>query len=103
MQYKYIDFLFPELITIEDFATIAPFVKILAHSKPGILQKEVLKSYAASVIIKRGAFIGMGSIILPGVVIGEESIIGAGSIVTKSIPAKSFAAGIPAKVIKKFR
>ena len=44
--------------------------------------------------------IGMGTIILPGVTIGEGAIIGAGSIVTRDIPAWSIAAGNPAKVLK---
>lgn len=40
--------------------------------------------------------------VLPGVTIGENSIIGANSVVTKSIPANSIAVGIPAKVIKQY-
>ncbi len=51
--------------------------------------------------IKRGAFIGGGCIILKGVTIGEESIVGAGSVVTKSIPAGEIWCGNPAKFIKK--
>lgn len=52
------------------------------------------------VIIKEGAFIGARSIILKGVTVGRHSIIGAGSVVTKSIPDNCIACGNPAKVIK---
>lgn len=53
------------------------------------------------IIIKSGAFIGGNTIILKGVTIGEKSIVGAGSVVTKSIPAREIWAGNPARFIKK--
>jgi acetyltransferase-like isoleucine patch superfamily enzyme len=55
----------------------------------------------APVIIKDGAFIGAHCIILKGVSIGEKSIVGAGSVVTKSIPDGEIWAGNPAKFIKR--
>lgn len=57
---------------------------------------------SSPVIIGDGCWIGEKVCILPGVVIGEKTIIGAGSIVTKSIPAYSVAVGNPARVIKKY-
>lgn len=56
----------------------------------------------ASVNIGEGVFLGNDVIILPGVDIGEKSIIGAGSVVSKSIPSYSMAVGNPCHVIKKF-
>lgn len=53
-----------------------------------------------SILIGEGAWIGANSTILPGVEIGVNSVIGAGAIVTKSIPDFSIAVGNPAKVIK---
>ena len=53
--------------------------------------------------IKKGASIGSSSTILCGVTVGENSIVGAGAVVTKDIPANSIAVGIPAKVIKKLK
>ena len=53
--------------------------------------------------IKTGAFIGSHCIILKGVTIGEESIIGAGSVVTKDVPDREIWAGNPAKFIRKLK
>jgi acetyltransferase-like isoleucine patch superfamily enzyme len=50
--------------------------------------------------IEKNCFIGAGSMILPGITIGEGSIVGAGAIVTKDVPPRSVVAGNPAKVIK---
>ena len=57
-------------------------------------------SNAQLVRLKRGCWIGANVIILPGVEIGENSVIGAGSVVTKSVPDFCVAVGNPAKVIK---
>ena len=54
------------------------------------------------VIIGNGCWIGEKTVILPGVTIGDKSIIGASSVVTKDIPAYCIAAGNPAKVIKSY-
>ncbi len=54
----------------------------------------------APVLIKQGCWIGQNVVIMPGVTVGELSIIGANSVVTKSIPDRSIAIGAPARVIK---
>jgi acetyltransferase-like isoleucine patch superfamily enzyme len=56
----------------------------------------------APILIKYGCWIGQNVVILPGVTIGECSIIGANSVVTTSIPARSIAVGAPARVIKQW-
>jgi len=56
----------------------------------------------APIRIKRGCWIGQNVVVLPGVTIGEYAIIGANSVVTKSIPARCIAVGVPARVIKKW-
>ena len=50
--------------------------------------------------IGRGSWIGQNVVVMPGVTIGEMAIIGANSVVTKNIPPKSIAVGVPAKVVK---
>jgi acetyltransferase-like isoleucine patch superfamily enzyme len=54
------------------------------------------------VVIKDGAHIGIGAIIMPGVTIGEGAVVGAGAVVVKDVPAYSVVTGIPAKVIRFF-
>lgn len=56
--------------------------------------------YADPVKIEDNCWIGAGSTICPGVTIGENSVIGAGSVVTKDIPANSIAVGNPCKVLR---
>ena len=58
------------------------------------------KTKTAPIIIKEGAFIGARCIVMKGVTIGTHSVIGAGSVVTKSIPDNCIACGNPAKVVK---
>jgi len=56
----------------------------------------------APIVIKRGCWIGQNAVILPGVTIGELTIIGANSVVTRDIPARCIAVGAPARVIRKW-
>lgn len=56
--------------------------------------------YADSVVIEDNCWIGAGVVICPGVTIGKNSVIGAGSVVTKNIPANSVAVGNPCRVLR---
>ncbi|HDS09283.1 MAG TPA: N-acetyltransferase, partial [Firmicutes bacterium] len=51
--------------------------------------------------VKKGASIGSGATILCGITIGENSVIGAGAVVTKDVPPNTTVAGVPARIIKK--
>jgi acetyltransferase-like isoleucine patch superfamily enzyme len=53
------------------------------------------------IVLKRNCWIGANSVILPGVTVGENSVVAAGSVVTKDVPADTVVAGVPARVIKK--
>jgi acetyltransferase-like isoleucine patch superfamily enzyme len=52
-------------------------------------------------LVKRGASIGSGAVLLCGITIGENALVGAGSVVTKDVPANAIVAGNPARVMKK--
>jgi len=52
-------------------------------------------------VVRRGASIGSGSTILSGIEVGEDAIVGAGSVVTRSVPAGTIVAGNPARVLRK--
>lgn len=58
--------------------------------------------HISPILIREGCWIGQNAVILPGVTIGEYSIIGANSVVNKSIPPRSIAVGSPARVIKRW-
>lgn len=85
------------LIKIGNNVTIAPQAYLLAHDA----STKTLINYTkiGSVTIEDNVFIGARALIMPGVTIEKNSIVAAGSIVTKSIPAGSIVAGNPAKVI----
>ncbi|WP_017292792.1 gamma carbonic anhydrase family protein [Geminocystis herdmanii] len=71
--------------------------------KPTILADYVTighKAVVHSAHIQRGCLIGIGAIVLDGVTVGEGSIIGAGCVVTKNVPARSLMVGIPAKKLR---
>ena len=52
-------------------------------------------------VVKRGASIGSGAVIVAGITIGENAMIGAGAVVTKDVPADTIVAGVPSRVIRK--
>ncbi|NEO27299.1 MAG: gamma carbonic anhydrase family protein [Kamptonema sp. SIO4C4] len=71
--------------------------------KPTVLGDYVTVGHRAvvhSATIERGCLIGIGAIILDGVRVGEGSIIGAGCVVTKDVPARSLMVGVPAKKVR---
>jgi acetyltransferase-like isoleucine patch superfamily enzyme len=94
-----------EGVTIEDDAFIGHSVTFINDSYPratignGRMQTEADWKVERTVV-KKGASIGSGSTILANVVIGEKAIIGAGSVVTKDVPANAIVAGNPAKVLR---
>lgn len=93
-------------ITLEDHVTVSNRVSLLTHINVGYPSHPLQVAYPTkegSVLIKRGAYIGTGAIILPGMTIGEESVVGAGAVVTKDIAARTVVGGVPARVIKKIR
>jgi acetyltransferase-like isoleucine patch superfamily enzyme len=70
-----------------------------ATNEAGQLQSEA-DWVCVPTVVKRGASIGSGAVLLCGVTIGENAMVGAGSVVTKDVPADSTVAGNPARIIK---
>jgi acetyltransferase-like isoleucine patch superfamily enzyme len=94
-----------EGVTIEDNVFIGHGVTFINDSYPrattpdGELQTEE-DWRVETTIVKRGASIGSGSTILSKVVIGENAIVGAGSVVTRDVPPNAIVAGNPAKILR---
>ena len=94
-----------EGVTIEDGVFVGHSVTFINDSYPrattedGAMQTE--KDWKVEkTLVKRGASIGSGSTILSNVVIGERAIVGAGSVVTRDVPANAIVAGNPARVLR---
>jgi len=91
-------------IMLHDSAVLAPRVSVLTHTNIGYSDHPLKMFYPESkgrVVFSEGSYAGCGSIILPGVTLGKMSVIAAGSVANRSVPEKSVAGGVPAKIIKK--
>ena len=87
-------------VTIGDRVQIASAVQILAADHP--LDPEVRRTVESGrpVVIEDDVWIGAGAVLVPGVTIGSRSVIGAGSVVTRDIPAGVVAVGNPCRVLR---
>lgn len=86
-------------ITLEDRVLIAPRVNLITINH--ILAPQSRRDTESRPIhICKNVWLGTGVTVMPGVTVGENTIIAAGSVVTKDIPSGVIAAGIPAKIIK---
>lgn len=91
-------------VILEDNVTLGQRVLILSHTNVGYKDHPLQKYFpkkSKEVILKNGCFIGAGTTILPGVIVGEKAFVAAGSVVTSNIPSNSVFAGVPAKLIRK--
>jgi UDP-2-acetamido-3-amino-2,3-dideoxy-glucuronate N-acetyltransferase len=85
----------PTGVTIEDNVFVGPNVTFTNDKYPKVRGEWRL----SPIIVKKGASIGGNSVILPGVTIGENALIGAGSVVTKNVPNNTVVAGNPAQIV----
>ena len=88
---------------LEDYVGWGPGARVLGSEHTGmppntpIIQTDLR---IAPVVVRRGADIGTGAILLPGVTVGEHALVGAGSVVTEDVPDYAIVAGAPARVLR---
>jgi len=85
----------PTGVTIDDDVFVGPNVSFTNDKYPRVKGEwKLLRTR-----VKKGASIGANSVILPGVTIGKEVLIGAGSVVTEDMPSRAIVAGNPARIV----
>lgn len=95
----------PYLIEIGDRVTLTAGVRLITHDGASRLFRDKLPNSSrygnrfGTVVIRDESFIGYGAVLLPGITIGPNSIVGAGSVVNKSVPPNMVYAGVPARPI----
>lgn len=87
-------------IRIGSYTLFGPAVQIYTPMHPMNAEQRRLKEFGKPIEIGSDVWVGGGAIILPGVTIGSRTVIGAGSVVSRSIPEGVFAAGNPCRVIR---
>lgn len=83
----------PELIVIGDGVTISSRVIVATHDS--------WRNVCAEVHIRNKAFVGIGAILMPGITVGENSVVAAGAVVTKSVEPWTIVGGSPARLIRR--
>ena len=96
-------------IRVGDRAMIASGVQLCTASHPIRPSERLLdarptffRTYAQPIVVGPGAWIGARAVVLPGVTIGENAVVGASSVVTKDVPPNTVVVGNPARVIRTF-
>lgn len=87
-------------VTIGDHTLIGPSVQIYTATHPMNAKHRRKEEFGKPITIGCDVWIGGGAILCPGITIGDQTVIGAGSVVTKDLPPDVFAAGNPCRVIR---
>lgn len=101
--FVFVDNAHPEYIYIEEDAAVNAGCMLVAHFNPMIHYRRTVLAKVDPIIIKKGAMLGLRSIINPGVTIGEYSMVAAGSVVYKNVPDRIIVRGNPAVEIGNVR
>lgn len=92
-----------EGVRLERQVTFAERVLVLTHTNVGYADHPLQAHFpavAAPVVVESGAFVGANATLLPGVRIGRESFVAAGSVVTADVPPRTLVAGVPARAVR---
>jgi acetyltransferase-like isoleucine patch superfamily enzyme len=90
-------------LVLEDYVGWGPGAKVLGSEHTGvpadvpIIQTDLR---VKRVLVKRGADIGTGAVLLPGITVGADAIVGAGAVVTDDVPDRAIVAGVPARLLR---
>ncbi|MEI6346976.1 MAG: acyltransferase [Bacteroidota bacterium] len=100
--FVFIDDVYPNYVVLEEGCSLSGYNVVLTHYKPLRFHKEVSEAFVSPTIIGKNAVLAVNVTVLPGVKIGEGSIIAAGSVVTKDVPPFVLAGGVPARIIREY-
>ena len=92
-----------EGVRLERQVTLAERVLILTHTNVGYHDHPLQAGFpamAAPVVIEKGSFLGANVTVLPGIRVGEQSFVAAGSVVTADVPPRTLVAGVPARPVR---
>jgi putative colanic acid biosynthesis acetyltransferase WcaF len=92
-----------ESVRLERQVTLAERVLILTHTNVGYRDHPLqgrFPAVAAPVVVEAGSFLGANVTVLPGVRVGAESFVAAGSVVTEDVPPRTLVAGVPARPLR---
>jgi acetyltransferase-like isoleucine patch superfamily enzyme len=92
-----------EGVTLESRVTLAERVLLLTHTNVGYRDHPLQARFpamAAPVVVEAGSFLGAGVTVLPGVRVGAQSFVAAGSVVTQDVPPRTLVAGVPARALR---
>ncbi|MCL4509156.1 MAG: acyltransferase [Chloroflexi bacterium] len=89
------------LVRIDDDCTLGTYAILMDNDYHGVVDRHEPPP-SAPIVLERNVWLGARVTVLKGVTIGHDSVIGAGSVVTKNIPPRSVAAGVPAHVLRHF-
>jgi acetyltransferase-like isoleucine patch superfamily enzyme len=92
-----------EGVRLESRVTLAERVLVLTHTNVGYRDHPLqghFPAMAAPVVVEAGSFLGASVTVLPGVHVGRESFVAAGSVVTKDVPPRTVVAGVPARPVR---
>lgn len=99
----WLDDQFPELILLEDDVVISFRVTVVVHDdarRMDRVEAGQADGTVAPVVFRRGCYLGAGSLVLPGVTVGERAVVAAGAVVTRDVPPGTIVAGVPARVVR---